>query len=373
MYYYITKLVFEFKVINLISSIFFVVFIQNYCLGQTIHTVSINPKIPAQYDDLNSAINIASANDIIYVHPSPENYDGEDSLVIDKPLSIIGGGFYNNRQTYAGEITRFNKIRIKPVNGIVKIANLAASRITIEGNSTNTHENVKIEYIYTDRLDIEALENKFTSNSLHIINSILPLVSFENWINIGEEATINIENNIIGQIANGGGVNLLIRNNLFNPAIFGKIALANIYNATIANNIFYGDDGENAIGTNTTDFCIYDRNLSYQTSDVFSGGTDNVIGSNNFNNKNPSFTSLYRNWDTVEEIVLSNFTLVTGSPAIGNGTEGTDIGIGGGEFPFTPSARYGHPHVSSIKVNNPVLGVNDTLRFTIEGIYPTRN
>lgn len=373
MHYYITKLVLESKFISLIYSIFLIFFTQTYGLGQTIHTVSTNPKIPAQYDDLNTAINAASANDIIYVHPSSENYDGEDSLVIDKPLSIIGGGFYNNSRTYAGEITRFNKIRIKPVNGEVKIANLLSNRIIIEGNSIGTHENVKIEYVYTDRLDIEASENKFNSNSLHIINSILPLVSFENWLNIGEEATINIENNIIGQIANGGGKNLLIRNNLFNPAIFGKIALANIYNATIANNIFYGDDGENAIGISTTEFCIYDRNLSYETSDSFSGGIDNIIGGNNFNNKNPSFTTVNRSWNTLERVVVFNFTLVTGSPAIGNGTEGTDIGIGGGEFPFTPSSRYGHPHVNSIKVNNPVLGVSDTLRFTIEGIYPTRN
>ena len=373
MHYYIKKLTNISESISLISSIFLILLIQNTSFSQIIHTVSINPKIPAQYDDLQTAISLANANDIIYVHPAAENYDGTDSLLIDKPLTIIGGGFYNNSRTYAGEITKFNKIRIMPVNGIVKIANLAANRIVIEGNTNSAHENLKIEYVYADRLDLEAEGQAFLCNSLHILNSILPLISFENWIAIDETAKINIENNVIGQIANGGGVNLLIRNNLFNPAIFGKIALANLYNATIVNNIFYGNDGENAIGTNTTDFCIYDRNLSYQTSDGFSGGTDNVIGSNNFNNRNPSFTSVSGKWDTLERIIASNFALVQGSPAIGTGTEGTDIGIEGGAFPFTPRARYGHPHVNSIKVNNPVLGVSDTLRFTIEGIYPTRN
>ncbi len=371
MYYYINKITNLSKIITFVSTVCLLFSLQT--VAQTIYTVSKNPKIPAQYDDLQTALDLANANDVIYVHPAVENYDGLDSLVIEKPISIIGGGFYNDDRTYAGEITKFNKIRIKPVNGKVKIANLAASRITIEGNAGGTIDNLRLEYVYTDRLNIEAKGSAFASNSLYIINSILPLISFEEWPALVESARINIENNIIGQIANGGSSHLLIRNNIFNPAIFGKIALANVFNATLANNIFFGDDEENAIGTNSTEFCIYDRNLSYQTTDGFHGGTDNVIGSNNFSNKNPSFTSVSGNWDTLEKIVRSNFTLVTGSPAIGSGTEGTDIGISGGEFPFNPRSRYGHPHVKSIKINNPVLGVSDTLRFTIEGVYPSSN
>jgi hypothetical protein len=342
-------------------------------VAQNIHTVSINPKIPAQFDDLQTAINAATAGDVIYVHPATDNYDGEDSLVIDKAITIIGGGYYNDKNTYAGEITKFNRIRIKPVAGKIKIANLAAGRIILEGVEGNTFENLSIEYVYADRIDIEAANGTFSSNKLHIINSILPLVFFENWNQIDATAKINIENNIIGQIANGGGVNLFIRNNIFNPEIFGKLALANMYNATIVNNIFFGNEMENSIGVSTTDFCIYDRNLSYQTIDSFNGGTDNVIGANNFNNKNPSFTSVSGDWDTLERIVKSNFTLATGSPAIASGTEGTNIGTSGGEFPFSPQTRYGHPHVKSIKVNNPVLGTSDTLRFTIEGVYPSQN
>jgi len=373
MHYYINILMRLSKPLTSIMAMCTLLALAHTSIAQTIHTLSINPKIPAQYDDLQTVINLANANDIIYVHPAAENYDGNDSLVIDKPLTIIGGGFYNDNLTYAGDITKFNKIRIKPGNGKIKIANLSANRIIVEGDTENTFEDLRIEYVFTDRLDFEANNNKFLSNSLRVINSIIPLISFESWNEIDEFAKINIENNIIGQIANGGGTNLLIRNNIFNPTIFGKIALANLYNATIVNNIFYGDDEENAIGASTTNFCIYDRNLSYQTSDVFRIGIDNVIGNNNFNNRNPSFTSLFRNWDTVAEIVRSNFSLLTGSPAIGSGTEGTDIGIGGGEFPFTPSSRYGLPHVKSIRVNNPVLGESDTLRFTIEGIYPTQN
>ena len=341
--------------------------------AQTVLTVSINPKIPAQYDDIFTAIEAASAGDILYVHPAKENYDGEDSIVITKPLTIIGGSYFNDKYTYGGEITKFNKIRIKAGAGQVKIANIFTNRITLQAEESTTFNKVSLEYIYSERIDFEAINNTFLSEELKIINSITPLIFFNDWIDINKEANINIENNILGQIANGGGVNLLIRNNLFNPAIFGKIALANVYNATIANNIFYGYSGENAIGTNTTDFCIYDRNLSYQTYDSFSGGIDNIFGANNFQNKNPSFESVSGNWDALNKIVNSNFTLKSGSPAIGSGTEGTDIGITGGAHPFNPLIRYGHPHVQSIKVNNPVLGVDDTLKFTIKGIYPTQN
>ena len=58
--------------------------------AQTVLTVSSNPKIPAQYDDIFTALNAANDGDILYVHPAKENYDGEDSLVITKPITIIG-------------------------------------------------------------------------------------------------------------------------------------------------------------------------------------------------------------------------------------------------------------------------------------------
>ncbi|UZR93778.1 hypothetical protein [Chondrinema litorale] len=341
--------------------------------AQTVLTVSINPKIPAQYDDIFTALNAANDGDILYVHPAKENYDGEDSLVITKPITIIGGGYYNDRNTYGGEETKFNKIRIKASASDVKIANILTTRITVEGEESTTINNISLEYIYSDRIDFEAVNNTFKSTELKIINSITPLIFFNYWQDIDESANINIENNILGQVANGGGVNLLIRNNIFNPAIYGKIALANVYNATIANNIFWGNSQENAIGTSTSDFCIFDRNLSYQTSDNFNGGVDNVFGSNNFQNKNPSFNAAKSSWEELSTIVSSDFTLKDGSPAIGSGTEGTDIGITGGEYPFSTLIRYGHPHVQSINVNNPVLGVDDTLKFTIKGIFPTQN
>jgi|GEM_PF-4075363 len=373
MFHYINKLT-KFSCLYATFLVFTVsTFTTNHIFAQTVHTVSINPKIPAQYEDFQEALDAAQAGDMIYVHPAKDNYDGEDSVIINKAVTIIGGGFYNDKNTYAGEITKFNRIRVLPNAGKIKIANLAASRIIIEGSNSNTFNDVDLEFIYADRIDFLADNGSFLSSELHIINSILPLVFFENWEQIGETARINIENNILGQIANGGGVNLLIRNNIFNPSIFGKLALANVYNATIANNIFYGDDSENSIGISTTDFCIYERNLSFETNDNFVGGTDNVIGANNFNNRNPSFTAVLSNWNTLERIVQSNFNLVNGSPAIGSGTEGTDIGISGGAFPFNPQIRYGFPHVKSINVNNPVLGVSDTLRFTIEGVFPSQN
>lgn len=373
MFHYINKLT-KFSFLYTIFLVIETIAIStNYIFAQTVHTVSINPKIPAQFESFQEALDAAAAGDMIYVHPAKDNYDGEDSVIINKAVTIIGGGFYNDKNTYAGEITKFNRIRILPTAGKIKIANLAASRIIIEGSDSNIINDLDLEYIYADRVDLITNNGYFLSNELHIINAILPLIFFENWEQIEETAKINIENNILGQIANGGGVNLLIRNNIFNPSIFGKIALANVYNATIANNIFIGDDAENSIGISTTDFCIYERNLSYETNDNFVGGTDNIIGANNFNNRNPSFTSVLSNWNTIERIVQSNFNLVNGSPAIGSGTEGTDIGISGGAYPFNPQIRYGFPHVKSIKVNNPVLGISDTLRFTIEGVFPSQN
>ncbi len=50
-------------------------------LAQGTKTVSINPNIPAQYTDIQSALDAAVAGDTLFIHPASDRYDGEDSIL----------------------------------------------------------------------------------------------------------------------------------------------------------------------------------------------------------------------------------------------------------------------------------------------------
>ncbi|WP_020528600.1 hypothetical protein [Flexithrix dorotheae] len=340
--------------------------------GQKVLTLSMNPNIPAQYGTLDEAMAAASTGDTLYIHPAKGYYDGEDSLVLDKALVLIGGGFYNGSDEFAGEESKFNKIVVRGEGDNSVIANLYIDRLSFESsNDTDiSFDNITVKNNYISRIDLFTRNGAFSTTGISIRKNIIPLIFFNGWESIGNEAIIDIENNIIGQIANGGGNRLTIRNNMFNPRLFGTNSLFEINNATIINNIFYGYNDYQGIGISTCSFCIFERNLSYRVSDEFVGGQGNIIGANNLENLNPSFTSGTGEWTKLSQIMAVDLTLKEGSPAIGSGSEGTNIGISGGRYPYNQLKRFAFPHVKSIDINAPVIGVDDMLRFTIKGEFP---
>ncbi|MBX2844397.1 MAG: hypothetical protein KTR26_21725 [Flammeovirgaceae bacterium] len=343
---------------------------QIFC--QDVLTVSMNPNIPAQYGSLNDAMAVATTGDTLYIHPAKGYYDGEDSLVLDKALVLIGGGFYNGAEEFGGEESKFNKIVLRGEADNSVISNLYIERLSFEStNDTDlSFNNITVNNNYISRVDLFTRNGSFSTTGISFRKNIIPLIFFNEWENVGNESVIEIENNIIGQLANGGGNHLTIRNNMFNPRLFGTTSLFNVNNATVINNIFYGYNDLQGIGISTCSYCIIDRNLSYRVSDEFEGGIGNVIGASNLENQNPSFTSGTGNWSTLQLIMAVDLTLKSGSPALNSGSEGTNIGISGGRFPFNHLKRFAFPHVKSIDINAPVIGVDDMLRFTIKGEFP---
>lgn len=341
-------------------------------LAQGSKTVSINPNIPAQYTDIQLALDAATAGDTLFIHPAAKTYGGEDSIYITKPLVLIGGGIYNDSLEYGGLETRFNKIILTGAADNSTIANMVIGRLVVRDSiAANTaYDGITITHNHINRVDFFSTDSTFSSTDFIIKNNIINLVFFNAWEAVDGDVQLAIENNIIGQIANGSGDEFAIRNNIFNPSIFGGTALFNVSGATIFNNIFYGNIEKKGIGTKSCNNNIFDYNLTQETNDDLSGGTDNVFGSHNIESTNPLWVNRRDDFNSLEEIILSNFSLQDGSPAKGSGSSGTDIGLTGGRFPFNPQIRFGYPHVRSIKINNPVLGADDILKFTIQGIFP---
>jgi len=64
-----------------------------------------------------------------------------------------------------------------------------------------------------------------------------------------------------------------------------------------------------------------------------------------------------------------DFNLADGSPGENGGTDGEDIGIYGGSFPFN---KYGYPpnmpYPVFMEITNPVIGVGGTLNVVFEAV-----
>ena len=151
----------------------------------------------------------------------------------------------------------------------------------------------------------------------------------------------SIANNIIY-----GGINIVtesgsitILNNNFVGATGSETAFnSKLKYVMVANNIFYGSTPSISTGGSLSDefrFNTFSNNMVYATGDdtmpptggtsgTDNNGLDNIIANPTFVNGAVSNTWL----DSYD------FTLQAGSPAIGTGSDGLDIGIYGGTYPF---------------------------------------
>lgn len=278
--------------------------------AQNILTVDNSEGANAQYNSLQSAISSASAGDIIHVHPSITNY-GE--IVINKQLTLIGFGHSDpDKRTYVTDI-----------NFSTNSSNSNVSGLHITRNLYSTSD---------DRLSGLIIEN----------NYIAAAITFTNG---GVEDTI-IRGNVLYAIgsSNYNSYNNYIDTIISNNVITGYLYVYNHDSVTIKNNIFSNNTATPIYNrNNTTGSLIVQNNLIYRdyyraldintTGLVFQnclaynrggGNMTDLNGTNNLNNQNPLFV------EDNEDAAFSStddYHLQAGSPAIGAGVDGEDIGL----------------------------------------------
>ncbi len=275
----------------------------------------------AQYSDLQSAISAASSGDTIYVHASEINYG---NISIDKSLTLIGYAHLSSeKQTLITDIELLDN----------------ASNCTFSG----LHITDDVYTNNTTMLTGLVIENCYINDDLLFSN--------------GGVDDVIIRGNIIYQIGNTGSnstsnnySNAIISNNI----ILYYIGLKNHQSISIKNNIFLSPYSSYAVynaGDDTGSITIQNNILYYNTSGTYNPNTDGVTfqncltynigsgsvsaltGTDNQNNQNPLFVE--DNDNTAYNAEVDDYHLQVGSPAIGNGVGGIDMGIyDGGSFVF---------------------------------------
>lgn len=322
--------------------------------AQTIFTANSNPgavggtNVFTGATAIVNAVNAAATGDIIYIVPSSVIYSSPN---LTKSVSLIGGGF-NPDQPGANVVT----IDFVVVNS----GNTRLSGIVIR---EYIHFPVSVSNIMIDKCRFksvtvqagQAVANVIIQNCILGENGSGAILFLQST-----SSNIKISNNIIYATFSGTIAALnaaVIENNVF---VGSGSAFNTVANCDIKNNIFYGVTPAGSSNTNNDQR----NNLSYNTSDNLFPSANGNTSTNNITGQNPLFVNL----PFAAPFTFSyDVHLQAGSPAIGTGLGGTDMGLFGGTNPYDV---YGTslPTVQSIVAPNTVTqGTNMNVRIQATG------
>lgn len=288
----------------------------NALLNAATITVSNDPGNPADYNDLQAAHDAANANDTIQVFGSPIMYS--DNLNISKPLTIQGAG--NSLLDRVGAI--LNYVSLSSGAAGTTISGCTIFGLSFENSNDITLFNNSIfsmygnsSYINEDFLIYNNVIYEFYSG--YFENSVVSnnLISYATLYDL---SSCEIENNSFGELyILGVGEDLVIRNNTINYVLYFSLIAGNV-DLVIENNMIsegQGDFGDENIYTNDFGFvanALNNSNYAYYIA--------------------AEYIEYYNIPISVEP--YPNFNLLGTSPGKNAGTDGTDIGLYGGPYPF---------------------------------------
>jgi hypothetical protein len=300
-----------------------------------IPTAAASPNTIPIYTTIQAAHDAATANDIIMVEPSGLSYG---ILTCTKKIFIYGNGYYlgpasaNKNPDLQANIANSDIAQIYFNTGSAgaEISGISFSNISISDNNITVKRcNGSQIYAYSSNQNHKILQNNI---------GFLTFNSTQNSF---------VQNNVIHNAISidAGSNNNVVENNLFTTLYAGVI----IKNALVRNNIDIANSSADLTGSTVT------NNLAVNAA-VFGTGNGNITGTAAAIFEDPTNVSASFSEDT-------RWKLKAGSPAIGTGFGGIDMGIYGGAFPYIPS---GIPSIPSIyKLAVPSTVTSNTMNITI--------
>ncbi|MCS6974726.1 MAG: hypothetical protein NZM13_09595 [Cyclobacteriaceae bacterium] len=356
----------------------------------TVRTVSNDPALPAQFTttteggntSFNNAQTASSPGDTIYLYGTRFSYG---TITISKRLVVIGAGYGPNNQF--GQPTRVDVVNFFR-DGSTDPSGSVIAGLLISGNvnCTGTLATNNIT-IFRNKVGgfIYPYQGSNNGSNWTIYNNIIYRIAGSSFSRTSSSPTnILILNNIIETSIQGFNHNsVLIDHNIF----LGSNNLSSLWQAVITNNIFVRSSGN--IFSGEVVFCTFNKNISnqntigpsssYSPTNIFeatytsTGGGSNT-GSGNLTGTNPLFVNVPNN-DTYN--ATYNYRLQSGSPGRNYATDGTDVGIYGGSYPFPSGGAPGSgfdtspmppiPQVTSVNIQNATIPPNGTLNVQVQG------
>ena len=305
----------------------------------TIRTADNNGSNPGNYTSLQKAIDDSNAGDTIYLKASPISYG---DIVLNKPLAIIGDGVLNKKTSMKS--TFMGKVEVQTAAGGSALVGFEADRIYVDdinkllldrlkinnyliGTDINNNDSfwssvlirncysncslgsTKMSDVYIDNSVLISFGSRVKSNNLIVSNSIL--------LDLQVCEYVTFRNSIIDHYTSGGYNLDLYSSNLFENNLF-VINVSDYLSILSPKNFFIGNNSVVPTGLSST-----------------------------FKNYNAGLKSLFA--------ISTDLRLVDGSTGKNAGTDGKDVGIYGGAFPWgdsylsNPGLAPQVPHVMDIQ------------------------
>ncbi len=308
-----------------------------------------NSNSESVFTDLQTAINSAVSGDYVYLPGA--YYDlGNTPLTIDKEVHMIGAGFHPDSTSATG-FTRINgdiNIMTGADNSTIEAFELTGGDLSIFEASTNPIDNLLFRHLRINNSLV--LNHGATTGSM--ASNIVVDKSIIKDISVNSAQYVTIENNIIlGTIYRSYG-NCTIDHNVFFTASFPF----NIVNNSIISN--------NILESTSLNGCSYNsfyNNLTDASS--FSLGATNSASGNIFSVPlNTVFTTYPNNSYNYPH----DLHLLAGSPAVGAGLGGSDLGIYGGSDPYKEGSVPHNPHIQ-VKVISGTTNPQGILNVELKG------
>ncbi|MCO5229889.1 MAG: hypothetical protein M9958_01905 [Chitinophagales bacterium] len=327
--------------------LFILVLIASTSFAQGIFTVNNNIGASANFDNLQTAVNDVPANSILLVHGSALSY-GE--VVVRKPLSIIGTGYFigSNQAPYTQAnigTAQLQKLTISAgSNGSLVSGLTITSNLNIDSTSNVT---ISRNYIVPDIIAT------VVANS----SNILFTQNFSNSAMSIQSTSITISNNIFVLMKKDGGLgypfsfelnnstNATFTNNIFDRLNSGSsiLKLPNGSTTNFSNNIHLSKEKREIstiCGSCPTGSLVATNNIS---SDSIFRNTNNAI-------INQSIESIFPQYNSSNSSLDSRYVLTSGSPAIGAGVGGIDVGVFAGTNSYVLSGIPFIPNIYGLEV-----------------------
>ncbi|WP_369992942.1 hypothetical protein [Winogradskyella sp.] len=346
---------------------FIIFFIAISLNAQTVYIVDNNQGSGAQYTTIQSAIDAAADGDIIYIQPSPNGYG---DVNMSKTLSIYGIG--HNAELNSGQRAIVSNVLFRYGNASgSKISGLIINGIYLDNTTYTNHDvvitNNRIAFIngnsntsrannaiiagnYIRNPNFSAIDN-YNSQNWIISNNLIEQPHTNNsWTTFNRlNSTTLLNNNVIKTVQNGdGNQSIQLFQNSSGTQISNNIFL--FTGSNVANMNLGGNSGLN-----------FQNNLTYS----YNSTLDDLSGTNNLNNQDPLFTNF--NSGIGLNSSSNDYNIQSGSPAEGAGTDGNDLGVFNGGFPFDirgyPTEL---PYLTDFVIFNNIISAGTPLNINIK-------
>ena len=325
-------------------------------------TLSNKAGVPAQYTTWTDAYNAAQPGDTIFMMPSPTSYG---SINLFKGLTLIGTGHRSINEQFATERVVIDNITLSAGSSGTSVIGLSFSGLYtpryIEVDDI-TVKNCQVRYEI--RLIAEATARNWVIEG-NVFTAARPI---HFWAGRGNLIGGRISNNLFmnnAHISSMYNSTVLITNNVFlgNWSGATAVAFSSCNNLTVSNNIFIGRH----IHTNLEN-CTFTNNLWYAENQTAIEVPNNFFAYNIIDQQ-----PLFANYDAsthngnydINATYDFDFSLQSGSPGAGAGTDGGNMGL---RPNFSLTGTPANPQITFLQALSTIVEQDGTINVKLKAV-----